>query len=104
MALYFEDFSVEDTLNLLFDESENFINLDDLSSRDVLLHCPDCSKTYKTKSGLSRHHKTKHFFPAARSKMSIEKLVLIVEEAAKKLSCDMCFSEKKLEDHLLHSP
>ena len=96
MALYFEDFSVEDTLNVLFNESEDFFDLEDLSGRDVLLKCPDCSKTYKTKSGLKRHHKQKHLLPAARSDLSVEKLFTIVEEAVKKLAGDSNFSEKKL--------
>ena len=94
MALYFEDFSVENTLNVLFNESEDFFDLDDLSGEDVLLTCLDYSKTYKTTSGLKRHHKEKHLLPAARSDLSIEKLSLIVEEAAKKLSEDSNFSEK----------
>ena len=36
------------------------IALDDISPNENTLHCPDCTKTYKTKGGLDRHMKTKH--------------------------------------------
>ena len=88
--LYFPDFSVEDTMKHLFDDSDELFDLDidDLSSIVSAFNCPDCSMVFKTKSGLSRHHKSKHVMAEAGSHLSCEKLKAIIEEAAKKLSND----------------
>ena len=95
--LYFPDFSVEDTMKHLFDDSDELfsdIDIDDLSGIVNVFHCPDCSKVYKTKSGLSRHQKSKHFMSnAGCSRISCENLKNIIEDAAKKLSEDFCFAE-----------
>ena len=47
--LYFPDFSVEDTMKHLFDDSDELfsdINIDDLSGVVNVFHCPDCSKAF----------------------------------------------------------
>ena len=83
-------------MKYLFDDSDELpdLNIDDLSGIESTFNCPDCAKLYKTtKSGLSRHYKTKHVMTETSSKLSCEKLQAIIEEAAKKLSEDFCFAE-----------
>ena len=64
-------------MKYLFDDSDELpdLNIDDLSGIESTFNCPDFAKLYKTtKSGLSRHYKTKHVMTEGSSKLSCEKL------------------------------
>ena len=58
------------------------------------LSCTQCTKVYKSKSGLSRHMKSKHSLPLERRILKSIDLKVLIKKSSKKLSEDLCFPEQ----------
>lgn len=57
------------------------------------LKCTQCEKIYKTKSGLSRHMKTKHGEIIPVINMSLETLKQLVNDMRIKTNKNLCYPE-----------
>ena len=67
------------------------------NNHDVTMYkCELCAKTYKTKNGLTRHHKAKHVdIPL---KLSFEDFEVLLSKTIKKLSEDLNFLKSRMEE------